>query len=471
MTNQIYKPFAYQQYATAKIINLEGAGLLMEMGLGKTVSTLTAIAELLRAGQVNRVLVIAPKKVAQSVWPQEVLKWEHLKHLTTSLILGSEKQRKQALLTKADIYIINRDNVAWLTAQYGSKFPFDMVVVDESSSFKNPRSIRFRALRKVLPRIKRRVILTGTPTPHSYLDLWAQVYLLDSGQRLGQKYTAFRDEFFKVGKKNGEIVYSYDLVRPSGTEADLLGLDINEKVIFDKVADICFSMKTRDYLDLPPRLDRDVSIRLSPDIERQYQEFKRERVLELAESGQEITAVNAAAVSIKLLQFANGAVYLNGRDYVEIHNEKLEMLGELIESATSPVLVFYAYQHDVDRINRYLKSLRPTMLRGDSEVQDWNRGKIGFLLANAASAGHGLNLQYGGHNVIWFGAPVPRSSELYQQGVARVDRQGQKNTVVNQRLVVANSMDVEAFAGIDRKASDQDIFMRAIKAEVETLKK
>lgn len=471
----IYQPFSYQQFATQHILSNQvndtpNAGLLLQMGLGKTVSTLTAVSELLSRGEVKRVLVIAPKRVTESVWPAEVEKWDHLRHLRVSVVLGTEKKRKAALLAKADIFAINCENVSWLIAHYGGAFPFDMLIVDESSKFKNPKSARFRALRMVLPKIKRVVILTGSPRPHSYLDLWSQLYLLDRGTRLGKKYTEYRDRFFEAGARKGDVIFDYNLKSDKREVAEILGDDIYEKTISEKIGDICISMRTRDYIDLPPRFDRNAEVVLPAEILRQYREFETSRVLELAESGEEITALNSSAIVMKLMQFANGAVYTEADKYVEVHNEKLEAIAELIEMATSPVLVFYAFRHDLDRLTRFLKVFKPRLLKGNADITDWNRGKVNVMLAHPASAGHGLNLQDGGYNLMWFGCPVPRSLELYEQGVARVDRMGQQFSVINQRLICRGTVDEEAFAGLDEKADLQDWFMQSIRAKVEQLR-
>lgn len=461
-----YNPFPYQSHATEHILDNDGAGLMLEMGLGKTVAALTAVDQLIKAGEVRKVLVIAPLKVCQSVWPQEVEKWDHLKCLKVSQVIGSEKNRRNSLIINANIYILNRENVTWLVDYLKSKFDFDMVIIDESSSFKNPRSKRFRSLKRVLPKVTRTIILTGTPTPQSYLDLWSQVYLLDRGDRLGSTFTAYRDKYFDPGARNGNIIFDYHLKKDPPEVAAILGKDIQEKIIFDKLTDICISMKTADYLTLPPRLDRDVPIFLPEAILDQYKQFERERVLEIAEADQSILAVNATVVAGKLLQFANGAIYTDdGKSYVEIHQEKLERLAELIDVATSPVLVFYSYRHDLDRIRNFIKNV--TVLKSDGDIQDWNRGKIQVMAAHPASAGHGINLQAGGNNVLWFGVPVPRSLEMYSQGIARLDRMGQVKSVINQRLICQRTLDREAFRGLDQKANMQEVFMKYIKAKID----
>jgi SNF2 family DNA or RNA helicase len=453
-----FNPRPYQQFTTQKIIELPFVGPLLDMGLGKTVSTLTAINELIFDRlEVSKVLVIAPKRVAEDVWPEEVQKWDHLTHLKLSLVLGTEKQRKEALKVKADIYVINRENVAWLVAHYGNAWPFDMMVIDELSSFKNPSSQRFRALRKVRPLSSRVVALTGTPAPNGLLDLWSQVYLLDQGERLGKTFTSYRDTYFKPGKRNGFVVYEYNLKKQDDTQA-----------IFDKISDICFSMKASDYLDLPKRIDNTRYVHLPKKTMDQYYEFERKQILALQDV-QNITAVNAAALTNKLLQFANGAIYDADKNYHEIHEEKLEALMEDVEAANGePVLVFYSYQHDRDRIMRHLKSFRPRLFKGPEDRKAWDRKEISVMLAHPASAGHGLNFQYGGHRMQWFG--VPWSLEWYDQGIHRVDRQGQEREVINNRLIVKGTMDEDALSSLEMKTSVQDAMIRAVKARFEKYK-
>lgn len=467
-----YIPFPYQQFATDHIIKNKGAGLMLEMGLGKTVAALTAAKQLsCDTGEIKKVLVIAPLRVATSVWPAEIAKWDHLKGITYSLIIGNESQRKKAILATADLYIVNRENIPWLVSFYMTKFPYDMLIVDESSSFKNPKSKRFRALKKVMPLVKRVVILTGTPTPQSYLDLWSQVYLLDRGERLGESFFAYRNKYFEPGGRNGNIIFDYQLKKEKRDQVELLGEDLQEKIIFEKLKDVCISMKTKDYLQLPPRIDRDIPVKLSAEILQQYHQFKRDRVLQMLEqSDQQVTAINAAAVAIKLLQFANGAVYTDQGDYVVVHDEKLERLAELVDTATSPVLVFYSYRHDLDRIRGHLSGFKPVVLRGNAEIDGWNAGKIRVLIAHPASAGHGLNLQAGGNNVLWFGVPAPRSLELYMQGIARLDRIGQSRSVINQRMICQDTLEPLAFEALDTKQDIQDLFMKTIKAEVKKIK-
>lgn len=454
---------SYQKHAIQHVIEHKDSALLIEMGLGKSVISLTAINTLMfDYCEISKVLVIAPKRVAEEVWTTEVQKWSHLKHLKISKVLGTEKQRKEALRAKADIYVINCENVVWLIAQYGGAFPFDCLFIDESSKFKSSKAARFKALRQIRPKINRVVILTGTPVPNGLLDLWPQVYLLDQGERLGKTITGYRERYFNAGQRNGPIVYDYNL-----RQGDIvMGRDFYEKEIYDKIGDICISMKTEDWLDLPERIDRNIDIKLPSRIQQMYDDFEKEQILAL-EDLEEISAVNAAALRNKLIQFANGAVYVNDKDYYEVHNEKIEELDELLDVANGkPFFVFYAYKHDLERIKKHLKKYNPRELKGSSDIYDWNRGAAPFMLAHPASAGHGLNLQAGGHNLAWFCLPY-YNLELYQQGVTRFDRQGQIHSVINNRFRVLNTFDEDMSESIDNKAAGQEILMQAIKVRRE----
>lgn len=453
----------YQNHAVEHVLEHQNAGLLLEMGLGKSCIALTAIDELMfDRCEISKVLVIAPKRVAEEVWTTESQKWDHLKHFKISKVLGTEKQRKEALRAKADIYVINCENVVWLVAQYGGAFPFDMLVIDESSKFKSPKAARFKALRQIRPKISRVVILTGTPVPNGLLDLWPQIYLLDQGERLGKTITGFRERYFTAGNRNGNVVYDYNLRKGD----DVMGKDFFEKEIYEKISDICISMKTEDWLELPERIDRNIDVKLPSAIQRQYDEFEREQILAL-EDVEEISAVNAAALTNKLLQFANGAVYTSDKNYFEVHNEKIDELDELLEVASGkPFFVFYSYKHDVERIKKHLRKYNPKELKGSGDIYDWNRGAVSFMLAHPASAGHGLNLQAGGHNLAWFSLPN-FNLELYQQGVTRIHRQGQINRVINSRLIARSTMDEDMLASLDRKASGQEVLMQAVKARID----
>jgi len=454
----IYKPYPYQEHAEEHILNNPSCGLFLEMGLGKTTITLSAIQRLMfEELEVNKTLVIAPKRVAEDTWSTEASKWEHLKGLKLSLVIGSESERVRALRVKADIYIISRDNVAWLVSLYGLAFPFDMVVIDELSSFKSSKAIRFRALRSIRPLIKRIVGLTGTPAPNSLLDLWAQIYLLDKGERLGDKIGGYRERYFKPDARQGAFVHSYKL------------RDERAKNIYKKIGDICISMKSEDYLALPQRIDRIVPIKLSGKVMSQYNEFERKQVLALEEIN-DITAVNAAVLSNKLLQFANGAIYDDTKVYHSIHEAKLEALEEIIEvSNGQPILVFYSFKHDLERMQQYLKAYKPVVLKSSKEIKDWNDQKISVLLAHPASAGHGLNLQAGGNTIIWFG--LTWSLELYQQANARLHRQGQTKPVIVHHLVASGTMDEDVLKSIEGKATGQNALMDAVKARIKKYKK
>jgi SNF2 family DNA or RNA helicase len=453
-----YNPFPYQEHTAQHIVDNPNCGLFLEMGLGKTVSTLTAIDELMNDKlEISKVLVIAPKRVAIGVWPCEVEKWDHLKHLRISTVVGTKKQRKEALKVKADVYVINRENVAWLVAHLGGSFPFDMLVIDELTSFKSSKSVRFKALRMVRPKAKRVVGLTGTPAPNGLMDLWAQLYLLDQGERLGKSITGYRDKYFTPGKRNGHIIYEYKLKKEDPTR----GVGDYEKEIFDKISDICISMKAKDYLDLPGMIDRTIEINLPADIRRKYDEFERDQVLALKD--QEITAVNRAGLRNKLLQFSNGAVYDDKRIYHEIHNEKIAALEEILEALDGqPLLLWYSYQHDLHRIQRHLKRFNPYLLKTKADEDLWNAGKISFGCTHPASMGHGSNLQYGGHNSLWMG-PID-NLEMYLQGVKRLDRMGQLCPVINRRMVCKSTIDEIVIQAQNTKGDVQEALMHATNA-------
>jgi SNF2 family DNA or RNA helicase len=361
----IYTPHPYQDHATDHIIDHPYCGLFLDMGLGKTVATLTAIDRLMFDNcEVSKVLVIAPKRVAEDTWTTEKEKWDHLQHLRISKVLGTERQRKEALKAKADIYIINRENVVWLIAHLQGYWPFDLVVVDELSSFKSSKAQRFKALRMVRPKMKRVVGLTGTPAPNSLMDLWPQLYLLDQGERLGKTITSYREKYFNPGAKNGHVVYEYKLKTVSDIEKELIGADYYEKKIYELIGDICISMKKEDYLDLPKRIDHVVEVTLSAKVMQQYREFEKKQVLTLFGNDEEISVPNAAALTNKLMQFANGAVYDEKRDWHEVHTAKLEALEELVEAANGQsVLNFYTFRHDQERIHKHLKAYNPASLK------------------------------------------------------------------------------------------------------------
>lgn len=390
--------------------------------------------------------------MAENVWTSEIKKWTHLRHLTTSRIIGTAKQRKHALAKKADIYLIGRDNVAWLCGQFGgSMLPFDMLILDESSSFKNHKSIRFKALRKVQPSFSRVVALTGTPAPNGLMDLWAQVYLLDRGERLGKFIAHYREDFFNKGHHQ----FSKYKIRSHG-----------EEKIYAKIGDICMSMKAKDYLDLPPRINNYIEVDFSPKLQKMYREFEREQVLELLEESEgEITAMNAAALSNKLLQFANGAVYDAERNVHPVHDLKLDATEEIVEAAQGrPVLIAYTYKHDLTRIMDRLKKYNPKQLKKEQDIEDWNNGEIQVMIMHPASGGHGLNLQAGGNIIVWFGQTW--SLELYQQFNARLDRQGQTETTIINHIVAKDTIDGDVVKAIQAKANKQDGLMAAIKSRL-----
>lgn len=446
----------YQERCVQHILDHEGCGLFLDMGLGKTISTLTAVEELMYDRfEIQKVLVIAPKKVAEVTWSGEIEKWEHVKHLKISLVLGSEKERKQALWQKADIYVINRENVAWLVGYYGNAFPFDMLVIDELSSFKNHQSQRFKSLKKVRPKIKRVVGLTGTPSPNGLIDLWSQMYLIDMGERLGKTIGIYRNNYFHAGRSKGHIVYEYRLNK---------GCD---DVLYNKISDICISMKAEDYLELPDKVVRDVPVHLPTKVQKAYEDFERDQVLQIIDT--EITAVNAAALTTKLLQFAGGAIYDEEKGVHEVHDAKLEQLDEIVEGLNGEsVLIFYSYKHELARIKKRLKAYKPVELKTPDDVADWNAGKIQVLLAHPASAGHGLNLQKGGRNIIWFSTPW--SLELYLQANARLYRQGQTKPVMIFRLVAKKTHDTRVIGALKRKNTGQEALMEATKSLINKYK-
>lgn len=443
-----YSPHNYQQYAQEFILEHPVSCLMLDMGLGKTVITLTALWELtLDRFDVSRILVIAPKRVAEDTWPRELEKWEHLSGLTASLVLGSREQREAALRKNAFLYIINRENVCWLVENH--RWDFDMIVVDELSSFKSNRAERFKALKKVRPCVSRVVGLTGTPAPNSLLDLWPQIYLLDMGQRLGRFVGGFRDRFFLPDKRNREIIYSY---KPKEGAED---------AIYRQISDICISMKAVDYLDMPERIDNRVEVFMNAAEQKKYEDFERDMILEL--HGETLDAVNAAALSGKLLQMANGAVYGEDHKVLQVHDRKLDALEDLVEAANGkPLLVAYWYKHDLQRIRARFKNAR--CIDTQKDIADWNAGKIPLALIHPASAGHGLNLQDGGCTIVWFG--LTWSLELYQQLNARLWRQGQKQTVVIHHIITAGTHDEDVMAALEKKDMRQSALIDAVRARI-----
>ncbi len=453
-----FKPWNYQQYAINHVIDNSASGLFLDMGMGKTVSTLTAIDDLILLGEVKKVLVIAPLRVAEDTWSTEVDKWDHLKHLRISKILGSKKQREEAIDTDADIYVTNRENVDWLVAECFNSWIWDMVVIDELSSFKSSKAKRFRALKKVRPYFKRIVGLTGTPAPNSLIDLWPQIYLLDGGQRLGKTITGYKERYFKPGRRNGYVVYNWELKEGS------------EEAIQNKISDICISMSAKDYLDIPERIDNRVEITLPVRVMDTYRQLEKDLVLEIGE--EDITAANAAVLTNKLLQLANGAIYSEDKEVVRIHDEKLDRLEEIIDIANGkPVLVFYNFKHDYDRISKMLtkNKIKHQTLNTSDDIKKWNNGEIQVALLHPASAGHGLNLQYGGNIIVWFG--LTWSLELYQQANARLHRQGQKETVIIHHLIVKGTVDEDVMNALGNKEVNQNMLLEAVKARLKEVNK
>ena len=394
----------------------------------------------------TRVLVIAPKRVAEDTWTRESAKWDHLRDLRISPVLGGPVERRKALEAEADVYVIGRDNVQWLVEHLGRYWPFDMVVIDELSSFKNPQAKRFRALRKVMPRVDRVVGLTGTPSPNGLMDLWAEVYLLDQGERLERTIGAYRELYFRPGASNGHVVYQW-LPRKGAA-----------KTIEDKLSDLCVSMSAADYLQLPERIDNVIPVKLQDAEISKYRELEREQVVSLGDD-QTIVALNAAAVMNKLLQMANGCVYTEGGAYAAIHERKLEALAEIIDTTDEPVLVFYNFQHDRDTILEEIDDAQ--LLKGPEDIAAWNRGEIRVLLAHPASVGYGLNLQDGGRVIVWYG--LTWSLELYQQANARLYRQGQEKPVIIHHLVAEDTVDEQVMKALQAKDTSQAALLAALK--------
>lgn len=442
-----FVPHKYQQYAIEHIEKNKISALFLDMGLGKTSITLTAVNELLfDSFEVRKVLVIAPLRVARNTWCDEIKKWDHLRNIKYAIVVGTEKDRISALNEKADIYIINRENVDWLVNKSGYKFDFDMIVIDELSSFKNHQSKRFKSLMKIRPKVKRIVGLTGTPSSNGLMDLFAEFKVLDLGERLGYFIGQYRNTYFKPDKTNGAIVYSY---KP---------LSNAEDSIYEKISDITVSMKASEYLKMPELVISNYKVEMSDNEKRQYDEMKKNLICEIKDG--EITVSNAGSLSNKLSQFANGAVYDDEQNIVEIHSRKLDALEDIIESMNGkPLLVAYWYKHDLQRIK---KRFDVREIKTGKDIADWNKGKISVALIHPASAGHGLNLQQGGSTLVWFG--LTWSLELYQQTNGRLYRQGQKNTVVIQHIVTKGSIDEQILKALERKNKTQEDLIEAVKA-------
>ena len=443
-----YEPHNYQQFATDFILEHPISCLMLDMGLGKTVITLTALWQLaLDSFDVSRILVIAPKRVAEDTWPKELSKWEHLSGLDATLVMGTQAEREAALRQQTFLYIINRENVSWLVANH--PWDFDMVVIDELSSFKSNQAQRFKAMKKVRPLVSRIVGLTGTPAPNSLLDLWPEMYLMDMGQRLGRFIGGFRERFFTPDKRSREIIYSY---KPR---------EGAEEAIYDLISDICISMKAVDYLDMPELIMNRVEVSMDSREQKIYDDFQRDMVVNL--HGEELDAVNAAVLSGKLLQMANGAVYGENHKVLRIHDRKLDALEDLVEAANGkPLLVAYWYEHDLQRIKARFKTAR--CIDTTKDIDDWNACRIPLALIHPASAGHGLNLQDGGCTIVWFG--LTWSLELYQQLNARLWRQGQKHTVVIHHIVTKGTHDEDVLRALECKDTRQTALIDAVRARI-----
>lgn len=445
-----FSPHDYQAYAIDYIKTHPIAAVLLDMGLGKTVISLTAIADLLfDSFEAHRVLVIAPLRVARDTWPTEIEKWEHLQHLTYSVVVGTPKERRAALMAGADITIINRENLQWLIEDSGFPFDYDMVVIDELSSFKNHQSKRFQALMKVRPKVKRIIGLTGTPSSNGLMDLWAEFKLLDMGQRLGRFISQYRNNYFLPDKRNGQIIYSY---KP---------MPYAEDAIYRKISDVTISMKSTDHLKMPELISSKYEVRLSEEERIRYEELKSQLVLQLPEG--EVTAANAASLTGKLVQLANGAIYSDDGDTVEFHNRKLDALEDIIEASNGkPLLVAYWFRHDLERIKQRFDVRE---IKSSKDITDWNSGKIPVAVIHPASAGHGLNLQAGGSTLIWFG--LTWSLELYQQTNARLWRQGQTaGTVVIQHIITKGTIDERILKALSMKELTQNSLIDAVKANL-----
>lgn len=450
-----FKPHDYQKYAIEFIESHPIAAVILQMGLGKTVCTLTAIEHLMYdTFEVSKVLIVAPLRVAKVTWSDEIDKWDHLSHLTYSVAVGSEKERLSALKKKADLYMINRENLQWLIEKSGLPFDYDMVVLDELSSFKSWQSKRFRAFMKVRPKVQRVVGLTGTPSSNGLMDLFAEFKCLDMGDRLGRFITQYRNAFFIPDRMNGQVVYSYK-PRPFA-----------EEEIYRRIGDITISMKAMDHLKMPEIIENRYPVYMDDGEKQQYESMKKDLILPYLEN-EAITAANAAALSGKLCQMANGAVYSDEGSVVNIHDRKLDALEDIIEAAQGPILLCYWFKHDLERITKKLDELKVEYGRisSDGSIRMWNEGKFQVGLIHPASAGHGLNLQAGGNHIVWFG--LTWSLELLEQSNARLWRQGQRaETVVVQYLVTAGTIDERILDAVSRKEKDQNALIDAVKAEL-----
>ena len=444
-----YVAHNYQNYAKDFILAHKVSALFLDCGLGKTITTLTAINELMYDSfEISKVLIIAPLRVAQSTWKEEIEKWNHLNLLRYSIAVGDEKERLKALKQNSDIYIINRENVDWLVTKSGIDFNFNMLIIDELSSFKSHTSKRFKSLLKIRPYFERVVGLTGTPSSNGLMDLWAEFRVLDLGERLGRYITHYRNEYFLPDKRNGAVIFSYK-PQPNAEER-----------IYRRLADITISMKSTEYLKMPELILNDLEINLGEEDQIKYKKFKKEMVMTIQEK--EIDAINAASLSNKLIQLANGSIYDEAKNFYEVHNKKLDKLEEIIESANGkPVLVAYWFKADKERIEKRFKVRE---IKTADDIKQWNKGMIDLALIHPASAGHGLNLQSGGSTLVWFS--LTWSLELYQQTNARLYRQGQKDTVVIHHLITKNTIDEDIMKSLKRKDKTQEALMKAVKARI-----
>ena len=444
-----YVAHNYQNYAKDFILAHKVSALFLDCGLGKTITTLTAINELMYDSfEISKVLIIAPLRVAQSTWKDEIKKWDHLNLLRYSIAVGDEKERLKALKQKSDIYIINRENVDWLVTKSGIDINFDMLIIDELSSFKSHTSKRFKSLLKIRPYFERVVGLTGTPSSNGLMDLWAEFRVLDLGERLGRYITHYRNEYFLPDKRNGAVIFSYK-PQPNAEER-----------IYRRLADMTISMKSTEYLKMPELILNELEINLDKEDQTKYKKFKKEMVMTIQEK--EIDAINAASLSNKLIQLANGSIYDKAKNFYEVHNKKLDKLEEIIESVNGkPVLVAYWFKADKERIEKRFKVRE---IKTADDIKQWNKGRIDLALIHPASAGHGLNLQSGGSTLVWFS--LTWSLELYQQTNARLYRQGQKDTVVIHHLITKNTIDEDIMKSLKRKDKTQEALMRAVKARI-----
>lgn len=448
-----FKPYPYQQYSINKIIENNKFGLFVDMGMGKTVSTLTAIDELkYNYLEVDRVLVIAPLRVVKDTWAQEVEKWNHLSHLTVSLVTGTPQQREKALAVDADIYVTNKENTKYICEKYRKDWPFDMLVIDELSTFKNSSSQRFKILKKQMPLVKRFVGLTGTPSPNNLMDIWSQIYLIDGGERLGKTVTKFKQNYFYPTHQLSEHIFNWELKIGAKDE------------IYNQISDITVSMESKDYLKMPERIDSVHEMKLSKKERALYDQLKHDMIIEDdINDEKDIVALSSATLSQKLMQMSNGAVYTTDGTYKHIHDKKLEMLDEIVEeSQGKPILVFYNFKHDKERILERYKFAET--LDSDDYMKRWNNGEIKMLIAHPASAGHGLNLQYGGSTVVWFG--LTWNLEHYEQANARLYRQGQTETTIIHHIMTENSIDQDVYKTLKNKKLGQNELMYAVKAHL-----